>query len=144
MKSLNIQDPTAIVRLSAPKNPSEALFKFFDGADHGVEIRPVARFKFGVKELSMGANFECAAARRDERERLDPLAQFENFGRQTDGLRGVVSNHAIFDRDLGLHGKLLSEVDVIGTSKPGQDAALTRRRRPTSQPAGLEARRRLT
>ena len=97
-----------------------------------------------MKQLAVGMNFKSSATRRNEGERFDAFAELENFGRQTDGLRGVVSNHAIFDRDLGLHGKLLSEVDVIGTSKPGQDAALTRRRRLTSQPAGLEARRRLT
>ena len=56
-----------------------------------------------MEEFDMGANLESAPARWDERERLDALAEFKNFGRQTDGLRRVVSNHAIFDRHLGFH-----------------------------------------
>ena len=56
-----------------------------------------------MDEFAIGANFEGAAARRDERERRDAFAEFENFGRQTDGLRRVVSNHAIFDRYFGFH-----------------------------------------
>jgi len=54
-----------------------------------------------MEEFAIGANFEGAAARRDERERLDTLAEFKNLGRQTDGLGRVVSNHAIFDRYFG-------------------------------------------
>jgi hypothetical protein len=33
----------------------------------------------------------------------------DEFGGQTDGLRRVVSDRAVFDRDLGLHFQLLSE-----------------------------------
>jgi hypothetical protein len=62
-----------------------------------------------MKELSIGANLKCAAARRNERERLDTFAEFENLGRQTDGLRRVVSDHAVFDRHFGFHFQLLSE-----------------------------------
>ena len=54
-----------------------------------------------MEELSIDADLKCAAARGNERERLDSFAEFENFGRQTDGLRRVVSNHAIFDRYFG-------------------------------------------
>jgi hypothetical protein len=53
--------------------------------------------------FAIGADFECASARRNKRERSDPIAEFENFGRQTDGLRRVVSDHAIFDPNFGLH-----------------------------------------
>jgi hypothetical protein len=56
-----------------------------------------------MEEFSIGANLESAAARWDERERLDALAELKNFGRQTDGLGRVVSNDAIFDRHLGFH-----------------------------------------
>jgi hypothetical protein len=69
----------------------------------------------------MGANLESAAARGNERERLDALAEFENFGRQTDGLRRVISNHAIFDRYFGFHLELLSSRKAIGASKRGQE-----------------------
>ena len=73
------------------------LFCFFDRADDGVEVRPVAGIEFGMEQFAIGANFEGAAARRNQRKRLDALAEFENFGRQTDGLRRVVSNDAVFD-----------------------------------------------
>jgi hypothetical protein len=64
-----------------------------------------------MEQFAIGANFKSAAARRNQGERLDALAEFENFGRQTDGLRRVVSNDAIFDRDFGFHpGALLSEI----------------------------------
>jgi len=56
-----------------------------------------------MKELSIGADLKCAAARGNERERLDAFAEFKNLGRQTDGLGRVVSNDAIFDRDFGFH-----------------------------------------
>jgi hypothetical protein len=81
----------------------ERLFEFLDRADDGVEIRPVAGIEFGVEQFAIGANFKSAAARRNERERFDAFAEFKNFGRQTDGLRRVVSNDAIFDRDFGFH-----------------------------------------
>jgi len=56
-----------------------------------------------MEEFAIGANLEGAAARGNEREQLDALAELKNFGRQTDGLRRVVSNHAIFYRHLGFH-----------------------------------------
>ncbi len=56
-----------------------------------------------MEKFAIGADLEGAPARRDERERLDALAEFKNFGRQTDGLRRVVSNDAVFDRYLGFH-----------------------------------------
>jgi hypothetical protein len=74
-----------------------------------------------MEEFAIGANLESAAARRNERERLDALAEFKNFGRQTDGLRRVVSNDAVFDRHFGFHFELLSEDESIGAIKRGQD-----------------------
>jgi hypothetical protein len=74
-----------------------------------------------VEEFAIGANLESAAARRNERERFDTLAEFKNFGRQTDGLRRVVSNDAVFDRHLSFHLELLSKNQAIGTSKRGQE-----------------------
>ena len=73
------------------------LFCLLDRLDDLVEVRPFARIEFGVEQFAIGANFEGAAARRNQRKRLDALAEFENFGRQTDGLRRVVSNDAIFN-----------------------------------------------
>jgi hypothetical protein len=84
------------------------LLELFDLADDLVEIGPIAGIEFGMEQFAIGANFKGAAARRNEGERFDALAEFENFGRQTDGLRRVVSNDAIFDRDFRLHRVLLS------------------------------------
>jgi hypothetical protein len=56
-----------------------------------------------MKELSICADLKGATARRNKGERFDALSKFEDFGRQTDGLRRVVSNYAVFDRDVGFH-----------------------------------------
>jgi len=50
-----------------------------------------------MEQFAIGANFESAAARRNQGKRFDALAEFENFSRQTDGFRRVVSNDAVFD-----------------------------------------------
>ena len=73
------------------------LFRLLDRPDDLVEIRPLTGFEFGMEQFPIGANFEGTAARRNQRKRLNALAEFENFGRQTDGLRCVVSNDAVFD-----------------------------------------------
>ena len=78
-----------------------------------VEIGPVAGIEFGMEQFAIGADFESAAARRNERERFNAFAEFKNLGRQTDGLRRVVSNHAIFDRHLSFHLELLSNLNRI-------------------------------
>ena len=103
LKNLNVQDWRVIVRLNASKNEPDVLFDLFDRANDLVEIRPVTGFEFGMEEFSIDANFERAAARRDKSERFDAFAEFKNFGRQTDGLRRVVSNNAVFDRYLSFH-----------------------------------------
>ena len=84
------------VRRSA-SNAAAELFRLLDGLDDFVEIRPLTGLEFGMEQFAIGANFEGAAARGNQRKRLDALAEFENFGRQTDGLRRVVSNDAVFD-----------------------------------------------
>ena len=73
------------------------LFCLLDRLNDLVEIRPLTGLEFGVEQFAIGANFEGAATRRNQRKRLYALAEFENFGRQTDGLRRVVSNNAVFD-----------------------------------------------
>jgi len=75
-----------------------------------------------MEEFSIGADLESAAARRNESERRDALAEFENFGRQTDGLRRVVSNDAVFDRDFGFHPSAPFRCKIIGAIERGQDA----------------------
>src|SRR5438094_9238269 len=85
------------------EDANERLLELFDRLDDGVESRPVAGIEFGMEEFAIGANLEGAAARGNQRERFDALAELENFSRQTDGLRRVVSNDAVFDRYLGFH-----------------------------------------
>jgi hypothetical protein len=79
------------------KRKVERLLELFDLTGDGIEVGPVTGIELGMKELSIGANFESATARRNEGERFDAFAEFKNFGRQTDGLWRVVSNDAIFD-----------------------------------------------
>ena len=74
-----------------------SLFCLLDRLNDLVEIRPLAGLQLGMEQFAIGANVEGAAARGNQRKRLDALAEFENFGRQTDGLRRIVSNDAVFD-----------------------------------------------
>jgi len=76
-----------------------------------------------MEKFSISANLKCSAARRNESERLDTLAEFENFGRQTDGLGCVVSNHAVFDRYFGFHLELLSKKGYGGEEKRSSPVA---------------------
>ncbi len=77
--------------------------RFLDLRDEHIEIRPFAGVEFGMERFAIGADFEGAAARWDEGERRDPIAELENLSRQTDGFRCVVSNAAILDPDFGFH-----------------------------------------
>ncbi len=109
-KTETVQRSTLKVqRRATEEEAKERLLEFLDVAHNGVEVRPIAGIEFGMEKFSIGANLKCSAARRNESERLDTLSEFENFGRQTDGLGCVVSNHAVFDRYFGFHLLLLSE-----------------------------------
>jgi hypothetical protein len=99
----------------AESEPDWRLLCFFNCGDHGIEIRPIAGIEFGMKELSICADLKSAAARRNESERFNALSEFENFGRQTDGLGRVVSNYAVFDRDVGFHVSSFPKKRVRGT-----------------------------
>ena len=67
--------------------------------------------------FAIGDDLEGAATRGHERKRRNPIAEFENLSRQTDGFRRVVSNAAILDPDFGFH-QLLSRAELIGKSMP--------------------------
>ena len=101
---------------------AERLFRFLNRLDDLVEVRPVAGVEFGMEQFAIGVNLESAAARGNQRERFDALAELKNFGRQTDGLRRVVSNDAVFDRDLGLHRQTPFQNETIDVIGAGQDA----------------------
>ncbi len=89
-------EESATVRQTALTLPS-GLSRLFDRLNDFVEIGPLTGVEFGMEQFAIGANFEGAASRWNQGKRFDTLAQFENFGRQTDGLRRVVSNDAVFD-----------------------------------------------
>ena len=74
-----------------------------------------------MEQFSIGVDFESAATRRYKRERFDPVAEFENFGRQTDGFGRVVSNNAIFNRHFGLHTRTPFQNEPYRSDEAGQD-----------------------
>jgi len=75
-----------------------------------------------MEQFAISANLEGAATRGNQGERLDALAELENFGRQTDGLRRVVSNDAVFDRDLSLHQQTPFRSETSDVIRSGQAA----------------------
>ena len=99
------------------ENEVAALLRLLDRFDDFVEIRPLTGIEFGMEQFAISANFEGAAARRNQRKRFDTLAELKNFGRQTDGLRRVVSNDAVFDRYLGFHRQSPFRNETIGVMK---------------------------
>ena len=100
-------------RRTAEKQNESRLLELFDLADDLIEVGPISGIEFGMEQFAIGANLKSAAARRDERERFDAFAEFKDFGRQTDGLGRVVSNHAIFDRDLGFHAACSFPIKMV-------------------------------
>jgi hypothetical protein len=67
-----------------------------------------------MERFPIGADFEGAAAGRNQRERRNALAEIEYLSRQTDGFRRIVSNAAILDPDFGFHRSLLSISEITG------------------------------
>ena len=70
-----------------------------------------------MNEFTVDANFESTSAGGDQFHRLDP-SDVANFGRQTGGPGLVVSNHAVFDRDVSFHVVLLA-IDPMLSRKSG-------------------------
>ena len=65
-----------------------------------------------MDEFTVDANFEGTAAGRDQ---FGIHAdRFTNESRQTGSFRFVVSDRAIFDRDLGFHAGLLPDGKISG------------------------------
>ena len=90
-----------------------------NGAEDGVRFGEFAGLQFGVDEFPVHGDLELATAGGDEGERLDVLFEPQEFFRQTDGLRFVVSNAAILDGDLEWHkrmrGRYFREVETSTT-----------------------------
>lgn len=61
-------------------------------------VRKLAQFQFGVNQLIVQLDFEAATSGGDELQFLDFLFEaFQYLARQTDSLRLIVSNRAIFE-----------------------------------------------
>jgi hypothetical protein len=60
----------------------------------------LARGGLGVDGLAVGGDLKSATAPRNELQRGDILLKLEQFFRQTDGVRLIVSHRAVFDRDV--------------------------------------------
>lgn len=58
-------------------------------------IRKLANGFLGMDEFAVDFNFENSSSRRNQLQVLDILAEgVQQLGRQTDGLRRIVSHHA--------------------------------------------------
>ena len=77
----------------------------FDLLRDRVEIGPLSRFKFGVDEFIVDANFEGTAAGRYQPG--SHARRFTNESRQTGRFRFVISDRAVFDRYFRFHTRLL-------------------------------------
>ena len=73
------------------------LFRGLDLLDHVIKVRPFPGLELGMEQFSIGPDLESSALGWNESERRNAFAKFKNFGRQTDGLRRVISNDAVFD-----------------------------------------------
>ena len=59
-----------------------------------------AALQLGVDEIAVHVHFEHSAIGGDEGDGFDiRFKGFQQFSRQTDGARGVMSNNAVFDSD---------------------------------------------
>jgi hypothetical protein len=63
----------------------------------------LARLEFGIYRFSIDPDLKSPARRRDQMQRANILFEPEQFFRQTDGLRLVVSKAAIFNGNVQVH-----------------------------------------
>ena len=71
--------------------------------DNDLRIWKLSRRLLGIDRLPINSDLKHAAARRNQFERADVLFELQEFVRQTDGLRLVVSSCAILDCDVQGH-----------------------------------------
>jgi hypothetical protein len=76
--------------------------------DDGIRLGELPRRLLRVNRLPIDRDLKHAAAGRNQLQRTDVLFEFQQFVRQTDGLRFVVSSRAIFDGNLECHSRILS------------------------------------
>jgi hypothetical protein len=95
------------------KSTASGFQSFPQGVDDPLFIRKLARLELGVDQLSVDGDLEAAASRGDQLQLLDLLlVGGEQFVRQTDGLRLVVSHRAVFEFDV--HGQDLQKRPLLG------------------------------
>ena len=84
--------PTVVFRMSVRR------FSLMDVAPDFLVLGKLARFKLGVNQLPVDADFEAATIRGNQNQLLDSCFEFRNqlFG-QTDRFRFVVSNLTVND-----------------------------------------------
>lgn len=80
----------------------------------GFRVWKLTRGQFGIDQLAVDADLEPAAAGRHERQPAEGLFELQEFLRQTDGLRLVVSSRAIFDADVQAHNLATIEGRTAG------------------------------
>lgn len=104
-------------RRTPDKARSLDLPKRSDVLDDLVRVRESAGLQFRVDQFVVDTNLELSAAGGNQGEACDVLFEFEQLLRQTDGLRFVVSNTAVFDRNLhGCDSVIESELGQILTT----------------------------
>ena len=79
------------------------LAKVADLLEDRIRLRELAGGSFRINLLSIYSHFKHAPARWYQPERSDLLLQLEQFIRQTDGMRFIVSSRAIFNCDFQRH-----------------------------------------
>lgn len=90
-------------------NPDRGLFHpLTDRLKHGLLVGKSAGVQLRVDQFPVHRQFETTATRGDQLQFLDALLEFrKQFGRQTDGLRFVVSHRAVFE--FNVHDCLLHQ-----------------------------------
>lgn len=76
-----------------------------DGLENEVGLRELACLEFGINLLAIDADLKFSTGRGNERDRTHLLFEAQKLFRQTDGMRLVVSNVAVFDCDFEAHGR---------------------------------------
>ena len=89
------------VRTARTRNAKKQLFPRCEFIENGLLVWEFAGLELRINQIPIDGQLEAAAFAGDQVQVLDALLEGrENFARQTDGLRFVVSHRAIFEADL--------------------------------------------
>ena len=89
-----------------------------------VRLRELPGLQLGMDFFAIDADLKRAAARGHEGQPANVLLEPQQFFRQTDGMRLVVSSGAILDRYIQRHGSELSPVQTTAACQPRQATRL--------------------